>query len=74
MVTVKAEVFPTMAREPLFRASVMSVTLTVEFAVTVRVPEEMDQPDPELAAEEIVSVCALTPPADIRPAAVKRAQ
>jgi hypothetical protein len=49
-------------------AVVISVTLTVEFAVTVNVPEEIDQPEPELEAVEMVRVCALAPPVAVRKA------
>jgi hypothetical protein len=68
MFTVKLEVFPTMVSEPLVIALVISVTLTVEFAVTIKVPEEIDQPEPELAADEMVRVCAMAPPVAVRKA------
>lgn len=56
-VTTKLVVLPTIVREPLLKALVISDTLIVELAVTVRIPPLSDQPDPELAAEEIVNVC-----------------
>jgi hypothetical protein len=68
MFTVKLDVFPTMVSEPPAMAVVISVTLTVEFAVTVNVPEEIDQPEPELEAVEMVRVCALAPPVAVRKA------
>jgi hypothetical protein len=45
-----------MLREPLPNAVVIADTFTVEFAVTVKVPELIDQPEPELVPVEIVKV------------------
>ncbi len=55
-VTAKVVVLPTMVSDPLVSAVLISDTFTVEFAVTVRVPPVRDQPEPELAVEEIVNV------------------
>ena len=55
-VTAKVVVFPTILREPLPNAVVIADTFTVEFAVTVKVPELIDQPEPELVPVEIVRV------------------
>ena len=56
-VTLKVVVLPTMVNDPLFKAVVIAETFTVEFAVTVKVPELIDQPDKELLAVEMVKVC-----------------
>lgn len=59
-VTTKLVVLPTIVREPLLKALVISDTLIVELAVTVRIPPLSDQPEPELAADEMVRVWLLT--------------
>jgi hypothetical protein len=56
-VTAKLVVLPTMVRDPLARAVLITDTFTVDVAVTVRVLPLSDQPEPELEAEEIVNVC-----------------
>jgi hypothetical protein len=45
-----------MVSDPLERAELISDIFTVALAVTVSVPPESDQPEPELASEEIVNV------------------
>ena len=55
-VTAKMVVFPTMLSEPLPNAVVIAETFTVEFAVTVKVPELIDHPEAELVPVEIVRV------------------
>ena len=55
-VTAKLVVLPSIVSEPLFKAVVIAETFTVEFAVTVKVPELIDQPDKELLAVEMVKV------------------
>jgi|GEM_PF-2311845 len=56
-VTAKLLVLPTMVSDPLARAVLISETFTVEVAVTVSVPELIDQPEGELPAVEMVRVC-----------------